>query len=118
NSAPVIKEDSSETRYRAPWAMSSVVPSRPRGIALKRCCMAASGSSWPLCSMAVSMGPGWMELHQILSLACSTAVTLVKTRTAPFEALYGVIAEASRGHLVRFSLRLCRLVDNLWTMEL
>src|SRR5262249_14112260 len=39
-------------------------------------------------TIGVSIGPGWTELHRMLSLACCTAVALVKRRTPPLLAAY------------------------------
>ena len=38
-------------------------------------------------AMGVAIGPGWTELHRMLSLAYWIAMDLVKVHTAPLEAL-------------------------------
>ena len=45
----------------------------------------ASGHTWS--PIAVSIGPGWMELARMPSAPYCTAVDLVNSRTAPLEAL-------------------------------
>src|SRR5215471_16394292 len=87
NSLPVTKDASSEARYSTPYAISSVVPMRPRGVRRSRSSRVA-GTDRERSVMGVSITPGCTELHRMPSLAYWVAVDLVNRRTATLEAPY------------------------------
>src|SRR5712691_5970905 len=107
NSLPVTNDDSSEARYSTPYAISSVVATRPRGTYRSRSSRSAGlRAASPSCRMGVSTPPGCTELHRMLSRACWIAVTLVNKRTAPLDAIYAGGPMATRPE-----------IDEMFTIE-
>mmetsp|Transcript_21660 Transcript_21660/g.41347 ORF Transcript_21660/g.41347 Transcript_21660/m.41347 type:complete len:207 (+) Transcript_21660:586-1206(+) len=85
--APVMKEESSDARNRAPLAISAAVPNRPMGICTRRRCFFSSVSR-NFMSSSVCRGPGQRLLNRMFSRACTTANSRVSARTAPLLAVY------------------------------
>ena len=81
------KIDSLDARYSTPVATSSGRPIRPIGT-LEISLSLNSASSRRKAVIGVSIGPGWTELHRMLSLAYCMAMALVRIRTEPLEAWY------------------------------